>query len=83
MLLVKNALSKLSPVIWMSVRRQHVYLFLVSRIQGEPQRHGASLTLRDGSDAVGVFFPRTEPDHAATLRAYLSLDGHTKKRIQA
>jgi len=57
----------------MLVYKDGAYLFLVSRIQGEPQRHSAPLAFGDGSDAVGVFLPGSEPDHAAALWPHLGL----------
>lgn len=60
----------------MFVHRDYPYLFLVSGILGEPQRHSTPLALGDGSDAVGVFLPRAEPDHAAALRTHLGLEEH-------
>ncbi len=66
----------------MLVYRDRPYLFLVSRILGEPQRHSTSLALGDSSDTVGVFLPRSKPDHAATLWTHLSLEEYGNTDVE-
>lgn len=72
-LLLKTAVADRFLVILLLVHRHHPNLFLVSRIQGEPQRHSTPLTLGDGSDTVGIFLPSSEPNHTAALWTHLGL----------
>lgn len=59
-----------------------MYLFLMSRIQSEPQRHSTPLAFSHSPDTVRVLFSRAKANHTAALWTHLGLKSQHNLHIR-